>query len=364
MEKISALEATLRTCSPDRMQDLCFSFPGSRPRKPSNSDIETLQIGITATSYVDYYTKVSHRLNGLKALYESERLRAIREAEQLQAQRYTQWPFNSQGPYRNPISTSPFGKSLLPSGRTKGGSVHDFRPHKQRVGASPGLCTPHTPSSSRAKSNLSEQSAGPSSSGVENYSSSDSFSTSTSSQGTSTTNGGHGSTSSESDLADGPSEVELNQVSGQRHCESNVDSYHSTETEFQPPVISEYQPPSMPATPIPDLGMTDFLQPVCLPRTLDSNTTMSALVENWHTSRGSPPNTVHSPMNYSLYSGVIFGNISLADGSMPTLVPSSYAPSTSTAAPSLPNGYCEHQPHPLATDDTGSAFDSDKEYDF
>lgn len=353
MEKISALEATLRTCSPDRMQDPCFSYPGSRPRKPSNSDIETLQIWIAAASYVDYYTKVSHRLNGLKALYEGERLRAIRETERLQAQRQSQWPFNSQGPYRNPVSTSPIGKPHLLSGRTKGSSVHDFRPHKQRVGGSPVLSTPHTPPSFRAKSNLSGPWAGPSSSGVERHSPSDSSGTGNSSQGTYTTNGGHGSTNGEG----GSSEAELNQLSGQHHCGSDIDSHLSAGTELQHPATSEYLPLGMPATPIPDLGTTAFLQPVYLSPTLDPNMTMSALAENWHTSRGSPSNAAHSPMDYSLYAGVM-------DGSMPTYVPSSYAPSTSTAAPSLSNGYFELQPSPLTTEDIESAFDSDEEYDF
>ncbi|KAF9338276.1 hypothetical protein BG006_006618 [Podila minutissima] len=367
MEKISALEEALLTCSPNKMRDPCYSYLGSRPREPTNSHIETLQIWITSTSYVDYYTKISLRLNGLKSLYESERLKAIREAEQLQA-RQTHWPFNNQCPTKGPSSSSPFGRSHLLSGRTKGSSVHDFRPHKQRPGDFSVHFTPHEPPSFRAKNNLRPWAT--SSGGVESQSPGESSrgnsSYDASRDASEVIREGHESSSSEGSSLHSQYEAGLNQV-GQYHTGSNVsDDEYGTGMEHEIyPVTPEYQPLSMPPTPLPNLGMPTFFEPA-IP-VLNPNLAMTELAQNWNASRDSTSNApFHSPMYDSLYSDAVFANSSgyYAGIELPAYVPSPNASSTATDVPSLTIGTCDSQPSPsTATDNATSAFDSDEEYD-
>ncbi|KAG0040641.1 hypothetical protein BGZ82_000062 [Podila clonocystis] len=365
MEKISALEEALRTCSPNKMRDHCYSHPGSQPREPTNSHIETLQIWITSTSYVDYYTKVSLRLNGLKALYESERLKAIREAEQLQA-RQTHWPFNNQTPIRDSSSSSPFDRPRLLSGRTKGSSVHDFRPHKPRLSDFPVHFPVHAPPSFRAKSNLRPWAT--SSGGTERQDPGKSSSGSSSYGACAVLSEGYESTSGEGNLCYRQSEAELNQP-GQYHIVSNgSDSDYGAEIRHEHhPVTPEYQPSSMPATPLPNLGMANFFESVYLMPVQSPDLAMTELAQNWHASRDSAPNApFHMPMNDSLYSDVMFGNSSgySADSSMPSYAPSSNASSMATVVPPLTIGASDLHPSPsTATENATSAFDSDEEYD-
>ncbi|KAF9993118.1 hypothetical protein BGZ79_002251 [Entomortierella chlamydospora] len=51
-----------------------YTRPQTKPLRPTHHDNDTLQIWITSTSYVNYYRNIAYRLNGLKNLYESERL--------------------------------------------------------------------------------------------------------------------------------------------------------------------------------------------------------------------------------------------------------------------------------------------------
>ncbi|KAF9345624.1 hypothetical protein BGX26_002934 [Mortierella sp. AD094] len=54
-----------------------YTRPQTKPLRPTHHDNDTLQIWITSTSYVNYYQNIAYRLNGLKDLYESERLNRL-----------------------------------------------------------------------------------------------------------------------------------------------------------------------------------------------------------------------------------------------------------------------------------------------
>ncbi|KAF9111157.1 hypothetical protein BGX27_005317 [Mortierella sp. AM989] len=59
------------------MIDVHYTRPQTKPQQPTHHDNDTLQIWISSTSYVNYYQNIAHRLNGLKNLYESERLNKL-----------------------------------------------------------------------------------------------------------------------------------------------------------------------------------------------------------------------------------------------------------------------------------------------
>ncbi|KAF9429257.1 hypothetical protein BGZ76_001586 [Entomortierella beljakovae] len=75
--RIRALESALSKCKRHRMIDAYYTRPQTKPQRPTHHDNDTLQIWITSISYVNYYQNIAHRLEGLKNLYESERLNRL-----------------------------------------------------------------------------------------------------------------------------------------------------------------------------------------------------------------------------------------------------------------------------------------------
>ncbi|KAK3812806.1 MAG: hypothetical protein J3Q66DRAFT_346678 [Benniella sp.] len=75
--RIELLEREMRTCHIHKMNNPYYQRAETRPQHPNTKSVEILSIWTISTSYIDYYTNISRRLEGLKDLFESERLSAL-----------------------------------------------------------------------------------------------------------------------------------------------------------------------------------------------------------------------------------------------------------------------------------------------